>query len=315
MYQSCSDIDVDYPREIKQHCEEHGLTTLSATLAVDEEQERELSHELEPEREVERPPAAEPAEHSIHLDVENFVDTGRINMSSLAFTLLFTPLKNSNPNFRSHSHWSSRLRATKDYERTVVLAGQQLSKIGDYMRPLNWIMSSSKQDVLVALSPHEVNSLLPKIRNSQKVRLHQYAPRVTKEMKPFDDLSFNPIPPLPKSRPWSWKINADDMAQINLWAGQLYFTDYEASHRLRTILGLSTPETDAQNVVTQLDGWISQEERRDELRDLCRFEDNPIQMLKEHISLRRKGMGYEGTQLGRILRGQKLDSDDLDFAT
>jgi hypothetical protein len=313
LYQPLSSEEIPHPafeyHDIRKRCEDLGVTKLLISGA-DEEQEREVSHELELEREIERPKKATPAQHSVHPDVKRFVDTGLLSSSSPAFAPLFAPLTNTNPRLCFCNPWSSRLQATKDYERTI--AKQNDGKIGDYMRPLNWILSSSEQEVLVAMSPYEVNSLLPKIRRSRKVRLHQYAPRVTKGMKPLDDLCFNPIPPLPD--PTSWKPDANDIAQMNLWAGQLYFTDYESSRRLRTLLGLATPETDDLNIIANFDGWISPEDRNDEMQKLCKFEDNPIQMLKEYISLQRKGMGYGETQLGRILRGKILDSDDLDFA-
>lgn len=72
-------------------------------------------------------------------------------------------------------------------------------KFSDYMRPVNWVVSSVQSvgaTIFVVMSPYEVNKILPEIRMSTTVHLHQHAPRVTHHMKTFEDLSFYCVPGL-----------------------------------------------------------------------------------------------------------------------
>jgi hypothetical protein len=253
---------------------------------MDEEQEREVSHEVERERDKELPPEAKPARHCLHPDVERFVQTGMTASNSTAFMFPCLFLRDIYPDFQDFSAWSSRLLATRDFAATI---RSSYHKVNDYLRPVNWVISSKRQDVLVVLSPYEVNELLPSIRNSEAVHLHQYTPRLTQTMRSFDDLRFHCIPSL--SPHWIPPAPSE-ICQLNIWAGQLYFSNYEAYQNLCMFLGVFTDTTEAK-VKVEIDGWIKPDNRgRGLLRDSCRFQENPLIALKELFGCRRKGMGY-----------------------
>jgi hypothetical protein len=168
---------------------------------------------------------------------------------------------------------------------------------------VNWIISSG--EVLVVVSPYEVNDLLPLIRQSTKVHLHQYIPRVTLAMNSFDDLkSLHSIPSLP--RMWT-SPGVEIRNQLNLWSGQLYLPDYETYLRLCHFLGLYTKV--GEEIPIQNDGFIKPEHRQNASEPPCPFTESPVSFLKDLIALRRKGMGYSGTDLGRILHGKLLTED------
>lgn len=292
--------------DIRERCQLLGVSSLSDTR-TDEEQEREVNHEAETERQIERPPVAEAATHQVHQHVATFIRTGIIPSSSSEFLPAFSPL--SQIATAPHGYpWSPALLATKDYSTTI---RSQFHSARSYMRPVNWIVSSTTQrcTILVILSPFEVNELLPIIRRSKAVHLHQYSPRVTETMRSFDDLKFYCIPPLPPT----WTPPSPELVlQLNLWAGQLYLPDYEAYLRLCAFLGVYRRAEGSRdgNISIQHDGFIVR--RRGMRSSLCPFTTSPLPFLKELFGLRRKGMSYLSTHLGKILHARLLTEDDFD---
>ncbi|KAJ1300148.1 hypothetical protein OPQ81_011901 [Rhizoctonia solani] len=159
---------------------------------MDEEQEREVNHEVEREQQTQRPPKEQPANHSIHPDIRHFISTGTLPANQLGILPLFHPFRSHNS--QMSSNWSRLLFASADFFQTI--AWSPTDRLSEFMRPVNWILSGSA-DIRVALSPHEVNELLPSIRRSSVVRLHVYAPRVSLAMLSFSGLGFYSIPASP----------------------------------------------------------------------------------------------------------------------
>jgi hypothetical protein len=189
-----------------------------ADSRMDEEQEREVSHEIEREQQIERPPKMEPAKHQVHRDVQSFIRTGIISKGSDHIVPLLSALPIAGG--------SAATFVTSDFMRTIQ-GLSQMSELSEYMRLVHWIVSSRIQGTLklVVMSPFEVNALLPQIRESKVVCLHVYAARVTEAMRSFSDLTFFTLPPLPTG---SWSTPTPLIqSEINLWAGQLYFDDYQ----------------------------------------------------------------------------------------
>ncbi|RDB23570.1 hypothetical protein Hypma_009270 [Hypsizygus marmoreus] len=287
--------------ELANRLRDLGIASLSDSK-MDEEQEREVSHEAERERQVERPPKAQPAQHNLHPDVISLVTTGKFSPTSPAFIHLFSPLR-----LLGDHEWSTALWATKDFSTTVKGASKKgASKLStDYLRPVNWILSVASQRRLVALSPFEVNELIPRINESRHVHLHVYSPRVTKAMKSFEDLKFFCIPPLPS--PWT-PPSPTDVSQLNLWAGQLYLKDFGAYSHLCLILGLMRDDTTGS---WESDGFVKPEHRCDEMALVCKLSESPLPFLKDVMGLRRKGMNYLSTHMGKILNAGLLTEADF----
>ncbi|KIM34791.1 hypothetical protein M413DRAFT_450051 [Hebeloma cylindrosporum] len=158
------------------------------------------------------------------------------------------------------------------------------------------------------MSPFEVNMLLQEIRQSKCVRLHMYAPRTTQAMKAFDDLTFYCVPPL---SPGYESPPLDMRCQLNIWAGQLYLDRYETYLRLCLLLGISSPEPTEYTSV-QSDRFVPKEGRIEEMVDLCLFDESPLTLLNMLFGLRRKGMGYQQTHMGKILHARLLLQEDFD---
>ena len=309
MYEFESQDNLDHPAlripALKQRLQELGICSVGNSK-VDEEQEREVSHEVERERQVQRPPKVTPSKHHVRDHVRFLVNNGIVVARSPAFIPLFSPLKHLGDH---ELEWSSNLLATKDFSTTIVTGPFGSAK--DYQRPLQWILSVKQVEniLLIAISPYEANELFPLIRRSKYVHLHIYAPRVAKAMATFEDLTFFCIPPLPKA----WRpASVTDIAQLNLFAGQLYLKDFDTYLHLLLILGLVGEEAKgARTQWWESDGFVKPANRRGMMQYLCKLTSSPLPFLKEVISLRRKGMGYQSTHIGKILYGGLLTREDF----
>ncbi|KAF5335877.1 hypothetical protein D9758_017243 [Tetrapyrgos nigripes] len=281
---------------------------------VDEEQEREVSHEVEKERQVQRPPRREPADHSLGVAVQQFVRTGVLSRKSMRKGFLpFWKLVNLQPN-STHPG----LFTTLDFATTITGRGSDPG-LNDFMRPVTWVISGGRtmgnSKVLVIISPYEADKLRREIaENKIGLRLHIYAPKVAQNQDFFEDLSFLTIPDpradtllLGSSAQWT---TPDPLmiTQLNLFAGQLYFRDWDEYKRLCDYLGLYIPsESSSEEVPHQSDGFVLREHRRGDMKVLCPFEASPLPRLRELFGLRRKGNGYSFTHIGKILSGRSLD--------
>ncbi|QRW06904.1 kinase-like protein [Ceratobasidium sp. AG-Ba] len=281
--------------------------------SMDEEQEREVSHEVERERQIERPPKSQPASHAVHPDIKRFVATGSLSLSASAGVVsLFHALEKSGAS--QPGTWSSNLLATLDFCKA--LAVTSLTELSEYMRPLNWVLSGPG-GVLLAMSPYEVDQLLPDIRKSAYVRLHVFAPRVIQSMLSFSDLQF--YSPASSS---SFKPSPPDLLlqlQLGLFAGQLYFEDYISYRALTGFLGIfigSDHTRESEDIQVQSDGFVGKADRQKlsvHVRDYfeCEFTNSPISALKDLIGHRRKGMEYLRTHLGQMLHARQLTPNDF----
>jgi hypothetical protein len=275
---------------------------------MDEEQEREVSHEIEREQQVERPPKRIPAAHAIHQDVRHFIQTGTIPTQLSGIILLFHPFSSFDP--QTSKAWSQKLFASTDFLQTIAHA--PTDRLSDYMRPVNWIVRGTGGARLV-LSPHEVNELLPLIRQSSTVQLHVYAPRVTHSMVSFSDLRFYSVPA--RTNLQRTAMPSRTQLQLDLFAGQLYLSNYEEYMLLCTILGVYTLSNKL-DIQVESDGFVKPAHRGQLLEHYpgyaeCKFASSPIPMLKDLIGRRRKGMQYSRTHVGKILHGRTLTRTDF----
>lgn len=292
----------------------------STQFHMDEEQEREMEvmHETEKERAVERAALVAPATHTLDEDVVRLVKTGHISRTSHTFHPLMSALRSSSASLQPSYPWSPLLLATRDFMTTTQKSGLTSPTLSDYERPMNWIMSFRRKKIsdtsLVAISPFEANALLPEIRKSKRVRLHLFEPRVTEAMKPADDLTFYCIPGTMKLTT-EWKQSSLTVrCQLSLWSGQLYLDSFETYMRLCSLLGLQHGQPTGSGFLPMSmdnDRFVHKEDRVGEMRDLCLFEESPVPLLKELFAMRRKGMSFLPTQMGRILHGRILTEEDF----
>jgi len=288
---------------LSERIERLGVTKL-VNVRVAEEQEREVHREIEVTipTHIKRPPKVQPAHHIIHADILEFIETGKLPESSMHISPLLAPL-NMVRSLESTIEWSPSPLATADFITTVLdSSGEGLT---EYLRPVNWILSSGsgKKSTIVVISPYEANELLPAIRKSNKVRLHIYAPRVTSSMRSFSDLTFYSIPDSQTER---WSSQAHVRIELNLFAGQLYFDSVEEYWSVCSLLALWMAHPKVE--YSEVDGFVPPAYRTG--RD-SPFARSRMPILKKLVGLRRKGMSYHLTHLGRVLNGKPLSEETL----
>ncbi|KAF8872181.1 hypothetical protein CPB84DRAFT_1691573, partial [Gymnopilus junonius] len=99
--------------------------------------------------------------------------------------------------------------------------------------------------------------------------------------------------------------------QPNIWSGQLYFDEYDTYVRLCLLLGISPNEFQKYEYV-ESDRFVPERGRIGDMRDLCLFDRSPIGLVRTLIGLRRKGMSFENTHLGKVLHARMLLPDDFE---
>ncbi|KAE9391905.1 hypothetical protein BT96DRAFT_1059147 [Gymnopus androsaceus JB14] len=314
--------------ELKERLDLLGVKELKE-VNVDEEQEREVSHEIEKETHIERPPKVEPAKHQLSEGLKQFISKGVLPMENPnEFRKSFIPMFRSiegtvkKSPLNGEDVWSPGLYVTIDFATTITAKDNAERGSSDYLRPLNWVLTSRRyihNNVVVGISAFEANTLLPQLRKDNKVSLHVYAPRVTKDMLPLDDLKFYSISKLAMD---NWVVpRTNIISQLNLFAGQLYLANYDTYLQLCQFLGLHSGEgrvepmeVDDEPYPIQSDGFVCPGRHREVLGlTVCRFVESPIPFFQELIGLRRKGTGYLPTHLGRVVHGRLLKQDDFDY--
>jgi hypothetical protein len=266
-------------------------------VRVAEEQEREVNHEIERERHGGHPLKVHPAKHMIDDDIRNFVHTGKLPTIPKHILPLFYPMRIDGA-LNSMTEWSPSPLATEDF--AVTIANSNPTRLTDYLRPVNWILSSEsgRGCVFIVISPYEANELLPVIRRSSTVRLHVYAPRVSASMRSFSDLAFCTIPgSVRRARP----APAHVQTELNLFAGQLYFDSKDEYEKVCVLLALHMAHPGAAKI--EVDGFVLPAHRTG---DRSPFTTSKIALFKTLVELRRKGMGYAGTDLGQVLDARPL---------
>lgn len=301
-------------QEIQDRCAEVGTPQVDeATLQ--EEQERELSPEIEEERQIERPAPQEPAPHSVHPHIRDFVSSGQLRRDSPAVMPAFTALGKTSAAKHLDIHmFPQDILATVDFA-TTVLEGSGGEFLSDaYQRPVQWILTSQPRDwsrVLI-ISPYEANELLPLIRKSPHVTLHTYCARPNQEVQPLDNLDLFPVPSSPAT--WSEPFPLRHRAQLNLFSGQLYLKSSDEYTELCRTLRLSRTVA-SKDVRLDPDNFI----RSAKNEAICRamktstFTASPVKFLKVFLShTRRDCRSIDKTHLGKILDGVLLQDQDFD---
>jgi hypothetical protein len=294
---------------LRERMDRFGVTRfIDARLAEEQEREREVNHEIEPGsstgRKRRRPPRSMPARHVIHADILEFIRTGKVRDSSTYISPLLAPLDMVEA-LESTTEWSPSPLSTADFITTVLDSDGTATGLTEHLRPVSWILSSGsgKKSVVIVISPFEANALLPVIRESNEVRLHIYAPRVTPSMRSFSDLTFYTIPDS-QTQPWSAPPHV--RMTLNLFAGQLYFDSREEYESVCALLALSMAHPGAE--YSEVDGFVPPEHRTGRSSPLTR---SRIPVLKRLVGLRRKGKGYHLTHLGQVLNGKPLSEEAL----
>ncbi|KAF8318597.1 uncharacterized protein EI90DRAFT_3002306 [Cantharellus anzutake] len=292
-------------REIEERSRPFSFSRESGLARLEEEEERELELDLEREQQIERPRYLPPAVHRLDDSVVSFVRSGQIRQNSPPFVLLFSSVVVPIPLSQQSTRWSRNLFATRDFVTTIKGLGTKDSI--EFLRPVNWILSSNRDSTLVVCSPFEANELLPEIRGSSNTTLHVYSPRTGQSMKSFDDLKFYTIP----SRTTWPHPESLTISQLNIFSGQLYFNDFHTYLEICNFLGVNTTHDEGNEIATEGDGFILPKNRTGETSLVCPFDISPLPFINRLTSARRKGMPYTSTHLGRIVKGAFVREEEF----
>jgi len=295
---------------VKQLLEEWQQTDAEAfqDCGKHEEQEREVLHEVEQEREVQRPRALNPYPGSINQTLLQIIHTGTASLPLVGLRNAFTILETTSIGRRFVlENWPKNLIMTEDFARTV--KATQNSPIDDFLRPVNWVLKAKRSNILFLISPYEANSYKRSIQASQYVNMYAYAPRTTKTMASFDRFDVYRVP----SSGTKIAPSKDCMTSLRLFAGQLYYNSFDEYQRFCALLGIWDGERVLKDESREVasDGFVS---------PACRaangwqaaFDSSPVQIVKEFISMRRKGIEWSHTHVGRVLNGSILGRDKFE---
>lgn len=305
-------------RLIAARCRDFGnLRFRSNTLR--EEQERELSPEVQQERQIQHPDPAEPVLHRLDPDIVDFWSNGTLLHWSRAYMPAFQVLQETSATtgLEVARLGNNTLSATDDFANTVVESGKGFSS-DQYQRHVQWLLTSHSeedpntiQQVLI-ISPFEANELRDRTDRSRKITLHLYKAQTNLNYASLDKLDFHSIPtrlpPLSILRPLA--------IQLNVFAGQLYFSSYEDYLQICKFLGLAaelvTAEMVAAGWTVAADGFIlSDGDGR--LGGGSELRQSPLKFIKTLMpKIRRNGEGIDKTDIGSLLEGKLFQKSDFD---
>jgi hypothetical protein len=242
--------------------------------------------------------------HSLEPDVQALVTSSDVSYTSSSFVSLREALSTTSAATRFDlAQLPQDLLVTRDFHNTVQVRTGDITYVSDsYMRPVQWVLSVAKEGSrqLVVISPFEANELLPLITKSKHATLHLYVPRLKLRHKPLDSLNlycvglyFDPS-----------CLDRNQIVQLNLFAGQLYFRTYQEYMELCEKLGLAwTAVKEKQTVLA--DGFIQPPAGQ------WGFQMSPVRFLRELFRIRRQGEGIEKTQMGKVLDGTLLEEGEF----
>lgn len=303
------DVSANHTTEaIRQRCLDFDVTTFQ-TVSFQGEQERELSPEIQQERHVERPHPAQPHEHRLHDLVRSFATTGILSdrvvpegaMMNFSQCLFATTAQE----YLQENIFSSKLYVTADFARTI--KNRTGSIVDSSQRTVQWILTargsslSFRVAVMVVISPFEAETLLPKITKTEQVTLHQYSIRHSTTYQPLDKLDL-----FTHGASWNPSMLPDSMRiQLNLFAGQLYFTGHSDYAAFCNYLGIAY-EPPAKDLNVDADGFFLPP------RGTGPFDRSPITFCKiMFMKIRRHGQQADKTHVGKVLNGLLLTASDF----
>ncbi|KAJ7105108.1 hypothetical protein C8R43DRAFT_1165894 [Mycena crocata] len=302
---------VHYREKFELDCNDLGISFSRTNLFL-EEQERELAHEKESEREVERIAHAEPLPHHLDHRIHEFLRTGTVSDTFISLEACLENTSRIPPLPQGETFRGKKLSVTKDFHDTIILPPTaSVGSMDGYLRGVQWMLSSDrKPGFLLLISPFEANELLPTIRNSLTAHLHLYSPRVSRNARSLESLDVFVVP---KARPNV--PNRRVVHELNLFAGQLFFTDKVAVEEVCCMLGLYLDILPPQIPpgVADATGFVQERWARTTLGiGACSFVSNPLPFMRAIYGWRRKGQGFGLTHLGKVLNGFKLEDSEFE---
>lgn len=291
----------------------------------EKEQEKEMEHQVEQYHEIYRPPRVDQAHPTFNeqliLLVQHGSATGTFHdliqtKSLLPLTAALTGTKLFKAYKNAVSPWASNLYTTEDFVQVV----KDSKKFYDeFLRPVWWIAHVSNDNdgyILILLSSHDTNRLLPHFRKSKKATLFMFRPRLSKlgtDLMSERDLCVTGI------HHNIFNINVRDAAQIKMFSGSMYFNSEDEQNAYCNFLGLiprprnSEQEEAFERGLIRPNGFVSVENRQHssivKYVNQCKFKSNPINLARKLIEAHHNFLHKESHVAAILERGVKLNED------
>ncbi|KAH0841829.1 hypothetical protein FOPE_06604 [Fonsecaea pedrosoi] len=277
---------------------------------ITQEQEREVLHEIEEEREVQRPREVRPATPSVCQALLDFIRNGR-NGATLVKPTELRPCFEILVQTRLRPYYTpsespTHVWVTLDFMRTI--ESHDGSRDDGFLRPVQWVLKMEGMAQPVIISPHEANAFLPDIQRSKRSTLYMYQARTSRNMASFDGLDICKFP----ARNNSGEISPQAIALLGLFAGQLYFSSFEHYREFCTLTGLFDGERPLRKRQVATDNFVSPSCRKANGWTECTFRTSPVPWIKEFIDMRRAGIEWTHTHMGRVMDGKILRREDFE---
>ncbi|KAL5335284.1 hypothetical protein BJX70DRAFT_390763 [Aspergillus crustosus] len=275
-----------------------------ATVALNEEQEREIAQEIHREQQVSRPPSVEPRKHQVHSDLRHYVKHGHfpLDFHSGAVKSAFECVSRTTAaQFNIPADICVKLYASIDFLETV---NESKVLVDDEF---------SNHYQLIMISQHEANELLPNMRKSTKTALHIYSPRITTDTPSFGRLDFLSIG---KSRhaQQNREISSPEILRaLEIFSGSLYFDsfrEYKSACHFFGIKADSSIEVPDDRITS--DGFVDEQTRVQVSWPVTSpFKTSPLPFLKSWYSIRMKGQGFSQSHVGAIVEATAMTEDQF----
>jgi hypothetical protein len=150
---------------------------------------------------------------------------------------------------------------------------------------------------------------LPHIRKTTRVKLVLYMARISKNMVSFDNMDVYQMSESTNAPAFS----AEAVTMLNLFAGQLYFSSFSHYQSLCEMIGLwdGVRELPIRRHIHN-DNFVPPACRKANGWTNCTFRTSPVGMLKAFIGMRRLGIEWSHTHMGRVLSGRILMAEDFE---
>jgi len=153
---------------------------------------------------------------------------------------------------------------------------------------------------MIVISPFEAQGLLSGVRMYKKVTLHCYLPRPSLQFRALDSLNL-----FTEGRSFeSFTVPQYLIIQLNLFAGQLYFSSFQEYTAMCDLLGLAW-QPQEHGVEVASDGFIIS-------GNSSFFTKSPVKFLYVLMTkIRRNCDSIEKTHMGKVLNGTLLEGTDF----
>ncbi len=236
---------------------------------------------------------------------------------SLSFEYAFESLKTTTlSSMPERQQFPRNLLVTRDFARTL----RDIKSTDKYQRSVVCVLyikphlvKEEKQQRAIIISEAEADHYWDRIAKSNSVSIHYYNAKTSSDdARQAEYMTYPMSPRQTLAYPTATRITLD------LFAGQLYFTCLEEYREVSSFLGLAYfPDVDG--IEVQTDGFIPPAERHKikpchlgRTRFWDTFRTSPVPFLKKFLCVvRNHGASIEGTHMGRILNGERLDVCDF----